>query len=463
MSQPVFERSRPRDRISPLLQDLPSVNLPKLYAPSTLGGLFKGRIESVNKDLSFTVRNINGQTTPIPGRMSFAYCHAPSASGIIAAPEKGAFVLYYEQYEDGLIYANVLTYISGSIAQKDFDFKANQPTPNNPGFELFGSIFDGDTKEKKDQGLVPGDMGIFGRNGNKVKVFNDGSILIRSTASNFTLYTPIDDKVYEWKQNSFIRSPGSYEGSVNIVTSDLLQAGSMHYAIRRHFVSPNEQTTAFQEELGLVDDITRASGGNFEDMPEKEAVQASASIAKGLDPVARLTMQGYSVCRRKIFDFGGRGVAKKPPAAQAEFFCEEYKTDGGYRVHFGTRMPGQPKPAKGVEVYYNADGTWYIGSAFGKIQCGTTDMTLSTANGEISIGQIIDFMKNHVHGYVTPATAASGVPGSTGPADVKFASTLAISNAAVIPETTNLTVSGLNTGYLPITSKIPDPNLIWTP
>lgn len=129
---------------------------------SSLNGLSQGRISKVDpKTLICEVEPFEKRAPSLIGRLSYAYCHPYPACGILAVPQVGANVVYQESVHDGRIYANILGYIAGNIFTADYDPSTGIPR-QNPGFERYGSVYDGTVSEPKDYGLLPGDMGIFG-------------------------------------------------------------------------------------------------------------------------------------------------------------------------------------------------------------------------------------------------------------------------------------------------------------
>jgi len=418
---------------SPLFYNHPDTGvLDQMTAPS-LGGLFRGTITNVNpKDFTFTVLKDGGGELPLRGMLGYAYCHAGSGSGILAIPLKGSKVIYQEVHYLGKAYANIISYITGDIATTDFG-SAN--VPQNPGFEVFKESFGQPPVDTKDQGFVPGDMGMFGANGNKVKVMNDGSVVMRSTSYNFLHFVPIDNKMYQWYQNAMVRSPGSYHGTFNALASKIDKTSAFHYHIRRHFVNPVIQDIAFQEEIGLVDSMLRATSGGFSEVPNPTVAKPAAVSAVSADSAAKQIMQGYSVYRRRVFDFGGRGLTKVDTSATNEFFCEEVKSDGAYRVRVGSKNNASTKAASAVEVYYKPDGTWSVGSQFGRITCDSVrGLVLSDGVNEISLRDLITYNMQHTHNATSPGTP-------------------------VAPPIATPTVPGLSTSYIKTPSI--DPNLVW--
>jgi hypothetical protein len=149
----------------------------------------------------------------------------------------------------------------------------------------------------------------------------------------------------------------------------------------------------------------------------------------------RSTLGGPSVYKRKLFDLGGRDFSKTPEASCNEYFTEEIKSDGAYRLRVGTKKNSDLKARTATEIVYTPSGEWSIGSKYGKIHVTQTDMILSNASFEISITQLIDTLMTHQHiALGSPTTPAMTMP---------------------IP-------SGMSTGYSALISKIPDPKLNWT-
>lgn len=466
------------------------MDLLQRYAPKSFGGLFKGRIESVDaasggktSNMACKVRAsaVSGAQL-LDGRFIFPYCDATSKAGILGIPRPGTFVYYFQTFENNTSFANIIGFISPNLDDASIDY-TKQPPSTDPAFEVFGSGMD---KQFNDQGLESGDWGIFGPSdkGNKVKVYYDGSLMLKSSQYNFMYMSPVDDKFYQWRQNSSERTFGSYRGEYNVMASPLSAISGVHYLIERHVCNPSMQRLAIQEERGFVDFLTTACAGDFNDVPNSEIVRSAAAMSRAADVAAALTMQGYNVYKRKVFDMGGFGLTKLPEATMPEYYCEEIKSDGSYRARIGAKLPNMVKAPFGVEVYYKSTGEWSIGSQFGKIQCvaipsapgylPVPDLILSTPTGEVSVNQIIDFMKNHVHaskaGITTPADPKSPVIAATIATDTTLAATTpapagvaAAIELLAIPQMTasNSTIFGLNTSYIPKQSVLPDPNLVW--
>lgn len=370
--------------------------------------------------------------------MAYPYCNASTASGIIYLPKVGSKVIFYQVVEDAKPYAWILSFNPGDIVGRDF-LSENLETSQNPAFEAYNKPKDSELKNwtVEDQGLEPGDMIMKGSKGNKIKIFEDGSAILKSTPINFMHMSPRNNRFYQWSENSLIRTPGSFNGNFNIVTLPAESDSSYHYSINRHFVNPIEQELTIQEEWGFVDKVNKATAGNYDDVPNKLAAKSSAVLARSTESAKKSTMSGYNVYKRKVFDFGGIGITKTPESANNEYFTEEIKSDGGYRVRIGNKLGASPKDIIGCEIYYKPDGTWSVGSAFGKIKVTETDMIFSTAAFEISLSDIAIFNMQHTHLATAPGSPTA-------------------------PPIATPTPPGMFTAYAAIASKRPDENLFWT-
>lgn len=398
--------------------------------------MFRGTVKKVDKK-TFTcfILKEGLEDQIIPARMAFSYCNSASKSGFYFLPKIGSKVIFQQVIENGKPYGWILTYNSGDVSSRDF-FINSTDTSQNPGIEMYLSPQDVEFNNQivEDQGFELGDMVIRGSKGNKLKITEDGGTLLKCTPVNFIYMSPLNNRLYQWSQNSLIRTPGSFNGEFNIVTTISEKSGSFHYAVKRHFVNPIEQQLTIQEEWGLVDKITKATAGDYGDVPNSLTTKASASIANNTDEAKRSTLSGYNVYKRKIFDFGGRGETKTPESSNNEYYTEEIKADGAYRVRIGKKTGAAPKDINGVEVLYAPDGTWSVGSQWGKITVSKTDMLLSTSTFEISLSNLMLHLMNHTHLAVgSPTTPPIATP----------------------------TPPGMATAYAAVESKIPDPRLFW--
>jgi hypothetical protein len=370
--------------------------------------------------------------------MAFPYCNGPTSSGFYFLPKLESKVIFQQVIENGKPYGWILTYNCGDISSRDF-WVDSTDTSQNPGVEMYLPPQDVELKNQvvEDQGFELGDMVLRGSKGNKIKIMEEGSTLVKCTPVNFMYMSPRNNRFYQWSENSLIRTPGSFKGEFNIVTNKTESTSAMHYAINRHFINPVEQGLTIQEEWGLVDKVTKATAGNYDDVPNSLTTKASAGIANNTDSAKQSTLSGYNVYKRKIFDFGGRGDTKTPESTNDEYYTEEIKTDGAYRVRIGKKKGAAPKDVNGVEVLYAPDGTWSVGSQWGKVKVTKDDMVFSTALFEISLSQLIQALLTHVHTATTPGTP-------------------------VLPAIGTPIPPGMAEAYAAILSKIPDSRLNWT-
>ena len=334
----------------------------------------------------------------MPARLSYPYCN--DVSGILYIPEVGARVVCQPYYNEMII----IGFCVGDVMSQSYITKKNNfkiVNSRNPGFDAFQKPEETEFGKiiYEDSGIVPGDILLKGVNGNKLKIFNDGSLSLKSNNFNFMYFSPLDNRFYQWCQNKLIRTPGSYHGEFNGITDSSTSSSAYHYTIKRHFVNPVEQHITFQEEYGLVDSLLTAASGNFDNIPNPEVAKGAAATSSS-KPVENFA--GYNVYKRKIFDFGGRDRT-----GQTDFFREEIKSDGAYRLKIGS-----------VEIYYKPDGSWSVGSSFGRITCDQSGLTLKDSTYEVSLSTLMTYLISHNHMDVAPGVstlppiASPPVPGT---------------------------------------------------
>ena len=402
------------------------------------GKLYRGTIASIDRNTfacEIQPDNLSTRLSTIPGRIHYPYANTADKSGMVFFPKVGSKVIYQTVIEGGMSYAWVIAFGIEHIVNGDFTSNGMQ-TIQNPGFEGYG-----DPKKTsyrsllaEDQGFEPGDLLLRGSKGNKIKVMDDGGLILKSTPYNIDYYSPMTNAFYKLCQHRIVRTPGSLDAEYNIVTTKEESDSSFHYAVRRHVINPSEQQLAFQEEFGLIDKTLRASAGNFDDVPNTDLVKATALFARTQDDALRSILGGPSVYKRKLFDLGGRDFSKKPEEACNEYFTEEIKSDGAYRLRVGTKKNSDIKARTATEILFTPSGEWSIGSQYGKIQVTATDMILSNASFEISMTQLVNTLMTHKHiAQGSPTTPAMLTP----------------------------TPQGMSVGYVASSSKIPDPRLSW--
>ena len=478
---PDFSRLESRGQNS-LLQDHPSVGPVHSMLPSNYKELKIGSIVKLDANGVYWVQEESATRPAIPAIITYPYSNSTDGSGIVMKPTKGCKVAFQQIMKDGQTQALILGYLSPLRVSTD----PKTTVSRDSQLEWFTDDQDNPV-QLNDGGFSDGDLMISGPSDNKVKVLADGSLLLKSTPKNFINMFP-DNRRYSWCKDDMYRTPGSYRGDFSNVTTRLEPFGSYHYHTEKHFVSPTEQRIVYQEEAGLVDKVLTQASAEFDDVPNSEIASSFATNAKTANTTATKFMSGYSVYKRKVYDHGGRMPDRLPRASRLEYFCEEIKTDGAYRVRVGTKPLDSPKAQLGVEVYYKPDGTWYVGSSLGKIKVTTTDMFFSIGNAgaatkEVSLSQIIDFMQKHVHqetadstlftaavsavtAYNAAVTAAIATGGPAAGAAVPLPPSQPIgitsdtSGALAVP--VNGAIPGMATAYKPVIANIPDPSLNWT-